>query len=431
MVDLKNLVAAQQFMTRELTSIGDELFGLLYHDVGGFASKRTSQIFDQGRRISIYGVRGVGKTTTMQGMLWHGLAEGDESNVIPITVTVKGAMSAQSLRELEDAFYRSIVAGILQTAEYKTMKSRLRGTARRYAPWIARKITEASSLIFPPLALASEIAEESIRWLVRNLGQQDIQRILTSTTIDIRQSSETLINRLEEKGLIPIFVIDELDKVIRDTLLSDFFDGNQSWFQGRRGVISLTYTFGESVKEAVASSVRRISTVEVYPGITNEEDAARIIHSRTLLGISQIQKDETATKSVVEEIFSEETIKAILNVSAPNTYLMLERAYEALTKAIETRSPTVQPKHVIEEEKEIIVPTDLEFLILSELSKGRLTPSDISERLEKKSSSIVRSLSRMMKKNWVTRVGAGKRAYYSLTAKGDSALRRYITKENS
>jgi DNA-binding HxlR family transcriptional regulator len=138
-----------------------------------------------------------------------------------------------------------------------------------------------------------------------------------------------------------------------------------------------------------------------------------------------------ATKNVVEKIFSEETIKAILNVSAPNTYLMLERAYEALSKAIEARSPTVQPRHVIVEEEEIIIPTDLEFLILSELSKGRLTPSDISERLDKKSSSIVRSLSGMRKKNWVTRVGAGKRAYYSLTAKGDSAMRRFITNENS
>ena len=431
MADLRNLVAAQQFMTHELTSFGDELFGLLYHDVGGFASKRVSQIFDQGRRISIYGVRGVGKTTAMQGMFWHGLTELDNGKVVPISVTVKGAMAAQSLKELEDVFYRAVVSGILQTAEHKKRKRKLQETARRYAPWIARKITEASGLIFPPLALASDFAEEGIRWLVRNLGQQDIQRILTSTSIDIRQSSEILINRLEERGLIPVFVIDELDKVVQDTLLSDFFDGNQSWFQGRRGVIALTYTFGESVREAVASSVRRISTVEVYPGITEYEDAMRIIHSRALLGISQIQKDEASTKNVVEEIFSQEAVKAILNVSAPNTYLMLERAYEALSRAIETRSSTVLPEHVIEEEEEIIIPTDLESLILGELVKGRLTPSDISERLDKKSPSIVRSLSRMMEKNWVTRVGAGKRAYYSLTARGSSALRRYVTNENS
>jgi hypothetical protein len=428
MAELKNLTAAQQFMTRELTSIGDELFSLLYHDVGGFASKRTLQIFNQGRRISIYGVRGVGKTTAMQGILWHGLTEADESEVIPITVTVKGAMAASSLKEVEDAFYRSVVAGVLQTADYTKRKSRLQEAARRYAPWIARKITEASGLIFPPLALASDIAEESIRWLVRKMGQQDIQGILTSTTIDIRQSSETLINRLEEKGLTPIFVIDELDKVIQDTLLSDFFDGNQSWFQGRRGVIALTYTFGESVRESIASSVRRISTVEVYPGITTEEDAARVIMSRASLGISQIQKDEATSLGIVEEIFPKETIKAILNVSAPNTYIMLERAYEALSNAIEARSPTVKPEHVIKEDEEIPVPTELEYHILNELIKGRLTPSDIAERLERKSPSIVRSLKKMMKKNWVTRVGVGKRAYYSLAALGYSALRQIRNK---
>jgi len=30
-----------------------------------------------------------------------------------------------------------------------------------------------------------------------------------------------------------------------------------------------------------------------------------------------------------------------------------------------------------------------------------------------------------MNKNWVTRVGVGKRAYYSLTARGDAAIKRY------
>ena len=43
-----------------------------------------------------------------------------------------------------------------------------------------------------------------------------------------------------------------------DTVLSDFFDGNQAWFQGKQGIISLTYTFGESIKEAVASSAKRV-----------------------------------------------------------------------------------------------------------------------------------------------------------------------------
>ena len=66
----------------------------------------------------------------------------------------------------------------------------------------------------------------------------------------------------------------------------------------------------------------------------------------------------------------------------------------------------------------------MECLILKELRKGRLTPADLSQELDKKASSIVRSLVKMRKDNWVIRVGAGKRAYYSLTPQGEAAIRR-------
>ena len=74
-------------------------------------------------------------------------------------------------------------------------------------------------------------------------------------------------------------------------------------------------------------------------------------------------------------------------------------------------------------------PTQLEHEIMKELSKGRLTPSDLVDRLDKRSPSIVRTLKEMMSKNWVTRVGIGKRAYYSLTTRGDAAMRRYGNSE--
>ena len=98
-----------------------------------------------------------------------------------------------------------------------------------------------------------------------------------------------LINHLEENGSLPVFAIDELDKVSSDTLLSDFFDGNQAWFQGKRGIISLTYTFGEAIKEATTSSVRRLSKVEIFPGVTKQEDAKKIIYQRAFVGLSQIK----------------------------------------------------------------------------------------------------------------------------------------------
>lgn len=189
--------------------------------------------------------------------------------------------------------------------------------------------------------------------------------------------------------------------------------------------MALTYTFGESIEETVTSSVRRLSTVEMYPGVTRREDAEKIIHSRAFLGISQIHKDEKTGIQTTQEIFPPETIKMILNVSAPNTYLMLERTSEAIQRAIESESRAVMPEHVFKEETEIEMPTQLEYQILRELSKGRLTPTEVAGRLDKTSSSIVRSLKGLMNKNWVTRVGVGKRAYYSLTSRGDAALKRY------
>jgi DNA-binding MarR family transcriptional regulator len=84
----------------------------------------------------------------------------------------------------------------------------------------------------------------------------------------------------------------------------------------------------------------------------------------------------------------------------------------------------VTPELVLEEEAEIQIPTPLEQEILTALSKGRMTPSDLSECLDRPQPSVVRTLKDMMKKNWVTRVGMGKRAYYSITMHGDSAMRR-------
>jgi len=56
------------------------------------------------------------------------------------------------------------------------------------------------------------------------------------------------------------------------------------------------------------------------------------------------------------------------------------------------------PEHVFKEEIEI--PTQLEHLKLKELSKGRCTPTDVAGRLDKTSSSIVRTLKGMMNKTW-------------------------------
>ncbi|MGD0451476.1 MAG: winged helix-turn-helix domain-containing protein [Candidatus Bathyarchaeia archaeon] len=420
----KELVSAQQFMTRSLLSYEDELFGLLYRDIDDFAAKQTPKIITQKRTTSIYGPRGVGKTAAMQGVLYQALEETAEDPIIPITITVKGANTASNIKELNDVFYRSVLSGILDVSKFKKRESALKEGAKKYSPWVARKMTEGLSLVFPPLGLASDATEKGVEWLVGQLHKPDIESILSSTQTDTRYVVDILIRHLEESGACLVFSIDELDKVPSDTLLSDFFDGNQAWFQGKQGIISLTYTFGESIKETVASSVKRFSTVEMYNGVTKLDDAENIILSRAFLGVSQTCPDGKTTNEIIRTILPTETIKAILNVSAPNTFLMLERTYSALQKAIDTNSKTVTPNHVLEEEAETLTPTQMEQEIMKELSKGRLTPSELSEQLNKYSSSIVRALQEMMKKRWVIRVGKGKRAYYSLTVRGDAAMKR-------
>ncbi|MCL5949751.1 MAG: winged helix-turn-helix domain-containing protein [Candidatus Bathyarchaeota archaeon] len=420
----KELIAAQQFMTRNLLSYEDELFGLLYRDIDDFAAKQTPKIVTQRRTTSVYGPRGVGKTAAIQGVLLQAIEETAEDPIIPITITVKGANTASNIKELNDVFFRSVLSGILDISTFKRRENTLKEGIKKYAPWVAGKMTEVASIVFPPLGLASDASEKGVKWLVGQLHKPDIESILASTETDTRHAVDILIRYLEESGQCLVFSIDELDKVPSDTLLSDFFDGNQAWFQGKQGIISLTYTFGESIKDTVASSVKRFSTVEKYNGVAKLTDAENIILSRAYLGVSQVCQNEKATNEMIRAILPTETIRAILNVSAPNTFQMLERTYSALQKAIDAGSKTVTPVHVLEEETETLVPTQLEQTIMSELSKGRLTPSDLSEQLEKHSSSIVRALQEMMRKRWVTRVGKGKRAYYSLTMRGDAAVKR-------
>lgn len=104
---------------------------------------------------------------------------------------------------------------------------------------------------------------------------------------------------------------------------------------------------------------------------------------------------------------------------------MLERTYETLRKVIDSDSEIVIPEHVLGEETKTDTPTHLEHDITKELSKGTLTPTGLVDRLDKRSPSAIRPLKEMMNKNWVTRVGVGKRACYSLTARGDATMRRY------
>jgi DNA-binding MarR family transcriptional regulator len=207
-------------------------------------------------------------------------------------------------------------------------------------------------------------------------------------------------------------------------VLSDFFDGNQAWFQGKQGMISLSYTFGKALSKTLVTSASRISQIEGFPGITSSEDAAEIIRSRIELGLSQVKGNEEAAAEAAVKIMPDETVKTILNVSAPNSHIMLERASQAIDTAILAKAEIVSPDHVYAESAEQTLPTRLEASILHELVACKLSPSVISDRLQKDRGLTTRTLQRLMSKNWVDRHGDGKRAYYFITPKGEAAYRR-------
>lgn len=421
----RSLIAAKQFVVKELFSYQDELFGILFRDVSGFSRSVSDRIFGQrDRRISIYGVRGQGKTTAMQGALWIPFEEKRGEKYLPINVGVTGAKGIESSSQLSDLFYKSVILGVNRVARSPGLKNNILKSANRYAPWVAKKIVEAVGIVFGPAALASDLAEKGVKYIVGRLGYSNIDTLIASKNLDSHQAATLLVDELDRLGARPIFVIDELDKVEHDTVLSDFFDSNQGWFQGKQGIISLSYTFGESLKETLVTSASRISSIERYEGITSFDDAAEIVRRRVGVGLSQIEKTEEATKQAIVRIIPDETVKAILNVSAPNTYIMLERTSEAIDEAIKSKSREVTPDHVYAKPEETTVPAKLEASILSELSAGRLSPSTVSDRLQRDRGLITRTMKKMMKKDWVGRIGEGKRAYYYITAKGEAALRR-------
>ena len=103
---------------------------------------------------------------------------------------------------------------------------------------------------------------------------------------------------------------------------------------------------------------------------------------------------------------------------------MLERASQAIDNALKSKAVIVSPDHVYSEPSEQTIPATLETSILRELTACRLSPSVISDRLHKDRGLTTRTLKKLMMKDWVGRIGEGKRAYYFITAKGEAANRR-------
>jgi len=419
---LNNLLAAQQYVTRWLLNYDDEYFALLYHDIDDLAPSTATEVFQHGRSVSIYGVKGIGKTTLMHGILWYGLQNSQGQKFLPVIVSVTGANSVQNLAELEDKFYRAVLLGLILSNTVNERWKQAKEHLSKFTPWVVSTAVSAVGLVFPPAALASDVAKEGTKKLLEKLGIAEAEKLLASRDIDPKIACDFIIKELGDKEVHPVFVIDELDKVLNESLLSDFFNGHQGWFQGKRTIISLSYTFGMSFKDATITSVKRFSELKRVNGVTTLEQFKSIMGKRLLLGISQINSNEKEAREIAEKIFAGEAYEKILNNYVPILHLMLEAAYRSLHRAVKGNSTQVLLSDTVEESDNVIsTPTKIESLILNKLSESNKSPADLANDLSRDTPTISRSLKSMLIKDWIGKMGGGKNVQYFIKQKGEAA----------
>ena len=205
-IAMDKLTAAQQQLTRWLHSYEDEFFPLLYYDVAGFAEKTAPGVFHHGRSISLYGVRGIGKTTLAQGILASGLRSSADDNgkFLPVVVSVKGSRSVDTLRELEDRFYQSVLQSLLGAAGLRDRFERAKRMARSYAPWVAAKAVEAAGLVFPPAFLASDVVKREVGKLLDRTGLKQPERLVLTIDVGRWSSVDLLLEKLAVGEMAPV-----------------------------------------------------------------------------------------------------------------------------------------------------------------------------------------------------------------------------------
>ncbi len=384
------------------------------------------QVFEHGRSVSIYGVRGIGKTTLMQAVLWYGL-QNPSRKFLPVIVEVVGANSVLNQSELADKFYRAVLSGLISAGSLENKHSKIKSAVISHVPWIAASAVAALGLIFPPVAVSSRATQRALGALLDKLGikEDGESSLLINKNIEPKIAVDFIVDKLTGSDVHPVFVIDELDKVPNDTMLSEFFNGNQGWFQGKRSIISLSHTFGQSVEKKIIESLGRFSQAQKIEGPTTTDQFKNVLYARLLLGVSNIEPNESRAIQTVQSIFPDEVVEAIVNRYVPNLHLMLEHSYRAIQRARERkgRQLTLDDLEKFESAK-IREPTEIELIILDILSRNTSSPKELIAKTGKNRGTITKGIKSLYSDDLIEKTGTGKNVKYSITQKGEAARAR-------
>ncbi len=279
-------------------------------------------------------------------------------------------------------------------------------------------------MVYPSVALAAGIVQKGLENLIKKIKVDNIDSLILSKDVNPKIVVNQVLQQIEKDGIIPIFTIDELDKITDDGLLSDFFEGQQGWFQGKRCLISLSHTYGQSLKNATIHSVKRFCAVQEIHGVTTKENFDNIIQKRFQLGISEIENNKKVVEKHSKNIITNHISTQIINNFTPHINLMLEEVYTGIKNALRNNSTILRiDDFPILNRMETEHPTELEQLILDELAGGKKQPNELATTLAKNPSVISRSLTKMKKSEWVGSEGSRTKNYF-IKQKGEAARHR-------
>jgi predicted transcriptional regulator len=343
---------------------------------------------------------------------------------LPVIVEVIGANSVSNQSELADKFYRAVLSGLISAGSLENKHSKIKSAVGSHVPWIAASTVSALGLIFPPVAVGSRATQKVLGALLDKLGikENGESSLLINKNIEPKIAVDFIVENLADSDIHPVFVIDELDKVPNDTMLSEFFNGNQVWFQGKRSIISLSHTFGQSVEKKIIESLGRFSQAQKIEGPTTVDQFKNVLYARLLLGISNVEPNESHAIQTVQKIFPDEIIEAIVNRYVPNLYLMLEHSYRAIQRARERNGRQLMLDDLEKfESTKIREPTEVELKILNHLSKNASSPKELIAKTRKNRGTITKSIKSLYSDNLIEKTGTGKNVKYSITQKGEAA----------